>query len=139
MQFHWHLLCLGAEIRRKLARLLFKDIVDDKTKHYIGKSTFAFALSYRNFETFSSENLLFDPTYFEVDMLQMQLIRHSNGTVTDIPQAIQFAAWNDSFPVQNQAVYERNQIQQYIWPTNNDYFLMANFHSEDTYFIDINI
>ena len=70
-------------------RTIIKDLLDDTTKHYIAENDFAVALAYVN--TLSGDigsNLLTDPTYFDVQMFQLQGNRNNGNydfSVIDIP------------------------------------------------------
>ena len=52
---------------------------------------------------------------------------------------IEFGYWESSFPYVQEPVYSKIGLSTYIWPKNTDFFLRANFNSNNYETIQINL
>ena len=120
----------------KSTTTVVNDILDDKTKHYIAKSTFAVSFNlYLDSLGSSGNQILLDSQYFEVSLHNYRLQRYPDGSYNTTSNLIPLAKWNDTFPLENKNLYERLNIKNSVWPTSDDYFLMGDFNSDETYYL----
>ena len=115
---------------------VFKDVTNDPTKHYFARDNiyFAFRLNGPNPEK------LLDPTYFKFDILQSKSLKDVNSggyVITNTP--IEYEYWGDRFPFVQKSIYDRIGLSTYLWPKNTDFFLSANFNSDNYEVIKINL
>lgn len=70
-----------------------KDLSQDHTKRYIGKSTFAFGVKYLA----SNPDIILDPTYFDFQMVQATYTRMDGGYIVRTSEPIEYEACGDKF------------------------------------------
>ena len=81
---------------------------------------------------------LFDPTYFNFKIAQMNYLRTSTGFSTK-EKIIEYEFWGDKFPHVEKLVYDRVGLSTYVCPKNTDFFIRANFNSDNYEVIQITI
>ena len=52
---------------------------------------------------------------------------------------IEYEYWNDRFPHVDKTLYDRIGFQSYLCPKNSDFFVRANYNSENYEFIQITL
>ena len=81
---------------------------------------------------------LFDSTYFNFTMSQISYLRTSSGLSTS-EKIIEYEQWGDKFPHVEKTVYERVGLSTYVCPKNTDFFIRANFNSDNYEVIQITV
>ena len=81
---------------------------------------------------------LFDPTYFNFKIAQMSYIKSSSGFSAK-ETVIEYEFWGDKFPHVEKLVYDRLGLSTYVCPKNTDFFIRANFNSDNYEVIQITI
>ena len=81
---------------------------------------------------------LFDPTYFNFKISQMSYIKSSSGFSAK-ETVIEYEFWGDKFPHVEKFVYDRIGLSTYVCPKNTDFFIRANFNSDNYEAIQITI
>ena len=109
----------------KSVNTIVNNVGNDKTKHYIGNSTFGVALQLKG----EHPEYLLDPTYFTVDFLKETY--QQNGANLFQPQFefIGSTFWDSSFPVQDE-IFQRLELNKAICPDTQDYFIQGNSISD---------
>ena len=123
---------------KKTLNTTIKDLTNDKTKHYVGKGSFAFAISYKEFS--SNTNFLMDSTYFVFTLQNMFYTRNLDGTVNVSSSEIPFDYWRENFKfVTDKNQYDRAGLREYICPTTDDFYLASDFFGEESANVEIGI
>ena len=113
---------------------IFKDLTNDSVKHYIARDGIYFAFRLNG----PYPEKLLDPTYFKFEILQSSYIKETNSvgySATTTP--IEYEYWGNKFPFVQKQIYDRLGLSSYIWPKNTDFFLRANFNSDNYEIIQI--
>ena len=121
---------------KKTVNRTVKDLAYDSSKHYIGKSTFAFAFTL--FDN-NHRNLLLDPTYFVMTIEHIFYNRTEDGEYTSTSDFIDVELWGQNFPHVEQDLYNRIGLENYACPKRNDYYLSADFYSDLTAQLEIKV
>ena len=107
-----------------------KDISNDKTKHFIGQGTFAFAVDFQDLVT--GANLLMDSTYFELSMQNVFVTRYPNSSITFTAREIPYDQCGQNFKfVTDQNQYNRIGLARYACPTSTDYYISSDFFGDE--------
>lgn len=111
-------------------KTLIKELMNDSTKHYIGKNGFAFAMTYIDTLTgVLNDNKLDDPSYFVVKLQQATYTR-VNGTYVRTGNDIPLSKCNDTFPYDDKEVYDKLGLANYLCPESTDYYIQSEFNSD---------
>ena len=86
----------------------------------------------------SNPEKLFDPTYFDFKISQISYLRTSSGFSTK-ETVIEYEQWGDKFPHIEKLVYDRVGLSTYVCPKNTDFFIRANFNSDNYEQIQITV
>ena len=81
---------------------------------------------------------LFDPTYFNFKIAQMSYIKSSSGYSAK-ETIIEYEFWGDKFPHVEKSIYDRVGLSTYVCPKNTDFFIRANFNSDNYEVIQITV
>ena len=115
---------------------VFRDLTNDPTKHYFARDNVYFAFRLNG----PYPEKLLDPTYFKFEFLQSSFIKEDNSvgySVTNTP--IEYEYWGEKFPFVQKSIYDRIGLSTYLWPKNTDFFLRANFNSDNYETIQISL
>ena len=83
---------------------------------------------------------LFDQSYFNFTILQVSYIRdNSTSGFSSKSSIIEYELWKNKFPNVDKFVYDRVGLSTYICPKNTDFFIRANFNSDNYEAIQISI
>ena len=124
-------------ILNKSVTRTIKDLGRDPTKHYIGKGTFAIALSMYNF--YDKINYLDQADMFTVSFQNTIMTLNSEGDVRIKSTEIPHGNCGDSFPLKDKELYDRIRIQNAICPLSDDYFLSSNFLGDEMSIFEIKV
>ena len=116
---------------RSYTKTIFKHSFNSEKKKYIAKGTFKLGIAYTDFSTQSvGNNLLTDLSYFNVTFYNSEYVRTS-GVSQRTPNQIPLGFCNDSYSeYTEQEVFERMQLDKYICPITDDYYLQGDFNSK---------
>ena len=56
-----------------------------------------------------------------------------------ISTSIEYEYWNNRFPHVDKAIYDRIGFQSYLCPKNSDFFVRANYNSENYELVQVNL
>ena len=117
--------------------MIMKDITNDPTKHYFARnSDVYFAVKLVE----PTPEKLFDTNYIKFELVQNIYIRDNSSQGFSIaPTPIEYEFWGDKFPHVEKYVYDRVGLATYICPKNTDFFVRANFNSDNYEIVQINI
>ena len=112
----------------------FKDLTNDETKHYFANDTVYFAL---NMVGPTPEKML-DATYFTFKISEAHYTKLDNSIGFNVSYTpIEYELCGDKFPYSNKSIYDRIGISTYICPKNTNFFIRANFNSDNYVAIQI--
>ena len=112
---------------KKAVNKVIKDLINDDTKHYIGKSTFGIALGYVRNST--RTKFLLDPTYFLLQIGMLTTTRN-NTDYTETFVELEYERCGDNFPYDDQKTYSRVGIEDYLCLKNDDYYLSSDLNGD---------
>ena len=81
---------------------------------------------------------LLDPNYFNLKIAQNSYKKISSGISVN-STAIEYEYWGNKFPHVEKLVYDRVGLATYLWPKNTDFFIRANFNSDNYEVIQITV
>ena len=114
-----------------------KDITNDQNKHYFtenGGTYFAIKL-----QGPTPEKLL-DSSYFTFQLLQNSYIKQNNSQGFSFSSTpIEYEYCRDKFPHVDKATYDKAGLAEYICPKNSNFFVRANFNSDNFEVIQVNV
>lgn len=117
----------------KLTSTMIKDLSKDTEQHFIGKGTFAFAVRL----IWPNPELLLDTSYFSFMVNNAQYSRNSTFQNQKKTTTIEMETWGDKFPNVNSDIYDKVGLATFLCPKNTDYYLQANYHSDNYSGIEI--
>jgi len=94
----------------KSASAMVKDLSYDKQKHYIGRSTFAFAIRL----TGPSPHFLLDTSYFRFTVSNVKYIRGANSVYDKTVTPVEMELCGDKFPFVSKDIYEKVNLSTYL-------------------------
>lgn len=89
---------------------IVKDLSYDKTKHYISRSTFAFAVRLSG----PNPELILDPSYFEFSYDISNFKRNNGGPINVQFESIEMEYCGDNFPFVGSDVYSTMGLSTYL-------------------------
>jgi len=117
---------------------LVNDVSKDVEILKPGKNGFDFAFSY----TARGVDYLNDPTYFEFSMQQVEQV-WPNKIGASYPYRFQkdipYAKWGDNFSHDDQDQVKRLGINEFYWPTTDEYSVAGTFFSQNFNYIEIKL
>ena len=111
-----------------------KGITNDNERHYFAKENISFAI--KQF----GPNLEIDKSYFSFEIKQVSYIKtNSSLGFNSTSTSIEYEYWNNRFPHVDKAIYDRIGFQSYLCPKNSDFFVRANYNSENYELVQVNL
>ena len=115
---------------------IMKDITGDSQKHYFANNTevyFAIRL------TGPTPEKLLDTSYFKFELVQKSYIKdNSPSGHSSSSTPIEYEYWGDRFPHVSQEVYNRAGLSTYLCPKHTNFFVRANYNSDNYEMVQIN-
>ena len=115
---------------------IFKDLTNDETKHYFAKDNVYFAFKLIG----PTPEKLLDSTYFDLKFLQVSYRKTADQIgYTISSSSIEYEYWGSKFPHIQEVIYNNIDFSTYICPKNTDFFLRANFNSDNYEIIQVSL
>ena len=109
--------------------------MNDDTKHYIGRGTFAIAFGLILNDAVSQ--ILLDPTYFNLSIGMREYYRDENGLYNYTTNLLEYGACDQDFPFVDNKSNTRLGLKDYLWIKQDDYFISSDFNGDNSHTLDI--
>ena len=105
-----------------------KDLTNDSEKHYFAQNDVYFAFYLRG----PNPGLLFDPSYLTFEISQISyIIDNSTAGYSVRSTPIPYEFWGSRIPFVKKSIYDRLNLYSYVCPKDTNFFLRANFNSDN--------
>ena len=109
-------------------------MTNDTTEHYFANKTVYFALKMMG----PSPEKMLDSTYFNFVMAQSQYLKNTNSYGYNVTyKPIEYEYWGNKLPYVDNLANDKINLTTYIWPKSTNFFLRANYNSDNYEIIQI--
>ena len=110
-------------------------MTNDNEKYYFAKNDIFFNFNIKG----PNPEVLYDPTYFDLQISQASYSRDKNNKygVSSNYTSIPYELWGDNIPEVEKKIINSTDYTKYICPKNKDFYIRANYNSDNYKIIEI--